>query len=151
MSESSDVLDFLTNAGLKPGINWRRELKELINDIAMRDGLSCKQVVQCKELQEVLKNPKLTSPRKLEIVKDVLQKKRYPMYSKAKAAFDKELRELKLSPKLKVKHTPYFEDTRLSVEISDDDKESEDVRMSLKKLEGAELVRNALESTENNC
>ncbi|KKM62426.1 hypothetical protein LCGC14_1521810 [marine sediment metagenome] len=143
MSESSDVLDFLTNAGLKPGINWRRELEELINDIAMRDGLSCKQVAQCKEVQEVLKNPKLTSPRKLELVKDVLQKKRYPMYSKAKAAFDKELRELKLSPKLKVKHTPYFEDTRLSVGISDDDKGSEEVRTSLKKLEGAELVRNA--------
>ncbi len=146
--KAEEVLNILYGAGLRPGINWRRELTELINDISMRDGISQLEVLQSRELREILEHKKLSGPQKLSRIKDILEEKRYPRYSKAKATFDRQLKELKLSSKLKVKHTPYFEDTRLETEYSDDEKDSGEIKASLKKLEGAELVKNALESAE---
>ncbi len=147
--EPEEVLNILYGSGLKPGINWQRELSELVNDIAMRDGISQLEVMQSRELKETLEHKKLSGPQKLARIKDILEEKRYPSYSKVKATFDRQLRELKLSPKLKVKHTPYFEDTRLETEYPDDEKGTDEIKASLKKLEGAELVKNALKVTEN--
>lgn len=146
----SGVLTSLYEAGLKPGVNWQKELTELIIDIAFRENISCLEVLKVPQIQTVLNHKKLSSPQKLEKVKNLLFARRYPTVFLARKVFNQELKKLKISPKIKVRVHPYFEEESLRLEYGQKYAELEEVKVSLRKLRGADLVKNALKIAEDN-
>jgi ParB family chromosome partitioning protein len=150
--EIEKVLEIITDAGLKPSFNLRRELVELIDDIASRDNLKPVQALLSSGVSEIINEPKLSGPDKLKKIKELLLRKRYPAYSKAKDTFKQQLKDLKLSPKLKITHSPFFETNDLKIEFGYKQlNELEDIVQSLEKLSKVDLVKNALEAAEDNC
>lgn len=144
------ALSIFTKAGLKLSLNGKRELTELVTDIAERDGLNFEQVLLSPEILALISNQKLNGPQKLAKIKEVLFGKRYPIYAKAKALFNKQLKDLKLSPKIKVTPTPFFEGKKVKVEFAYENLvELQEILSSLKKLQGVDLVKNALEAAED--
>jgi len=146
-----NALNILKSAGLKLGTNWQKLFKELITDIAGRENIAIAEVLKSPFIQSVLKDKKLSGPQKLSRVKALLQERRFPLYSQTMKSFKEQLAELKISPKLKVIPTPYFEDENLKFEFSyDTDDELEEIRAAIKKLQGADLVKNVLRDTKIN-
>lgn len=149
--EVDSLLNELEKNGLRPSCNLRRELKELINDIAHRDDLEYNKILQSAELENIITNGKLSGPQKLAEIKKTLFKKRYPMYSKAMDEFNRQLKELKISNNIKIKPTPFFENNKLHVEFSYSSGEKiDEIIKSMKKLEGIDLIENAIKTAENN-
>lgn len=139
----------LTEAGLKLGVNWQKELTELIIDIAARDNLTCLQVIESSEITEILYDEKLSGPLKRARVKKELQKKRYPFYFLAKEEFDRQLRALNLSSEIKVKPAAFFETDKLTIEYDQRLKEDKEIEASLNKLKKANLVKTVIDYVEN--
>lgn len=145
------ALKVIEQAGLKLGVNWQKELATLINDIAKRDEVTPEQVILSPEILSLLNEPKLNAPQKLAKLKEVLLTKRYPMYSKAKLAFQQQIKALGLGPKIKIKPPPFFEDNKITVEFTyQTPEELEGLLAALSRLKGVNLVKNALKAAEDN-
>lgn len=149
--EVSDILRVFANTGLRLGVNWKEQFRELLTDISKRDSISPKEIIGASNIQTILKDKKMGGPQKLAKVKKTLLEQRYPLYSKTMRAFKKELRELNLSSSIKVTPTPFFEDEKLSIEYTyETEAELKEIRASLKKLQGVNIVKKVLQYTEDN-
>ena len=145
------ALKIMEDAGLKLGVNWRRELSELINDIAVRDNLTCEQVIKAAQIQTILNDDNLSTPHKRARIKKELQRRRYPLYFLSVQEFDKQLKALNLNPKIKVKPTPFFENRKLNIEYQcEDEQELKQIEADVEKLKQANLVQKAIEYVEAN-
>jgi len=146
------TLELLEKAGLKPGRNWQREFTELLTDLANRDNLTPLEIIKTAAITKVLQDKKLNGPQKLAKVKAILLAKRYPVYTKAKQAFQQRLKEVSLSKEIKIKPTPFFEDNKITVEFSYTTKaELEKIIKELEKLKKVDLVKDALQAAEDSC
>lgn len=150
--ETRAALNELRKAGIKLNKNYSRQIAELVDEIAGRDGFSARAIISGPKIRAATTNPKLNGPQKLARVKDILFEQRYPTYVKAKKAFAGEIRRLKLSDKLKITPTPFFEDSALVVEFKY--RQPDDLREiieSLEKLMKVDVVANALKAAEDHC
>lgn len=128
MQEREAVLSLLEE--LRPNQNKRNEILESLQMIGRRDGVS-----PLKLLQDILaKTPNRQTPQRLESVREELQKIRYPRYSKKKEEFEKIIQSLKLSNKIQVIPSPFFEEGKVEIKfkIGSDEEKKE----MLKLLEG---------------
>ena len=148
--QSQQAIAAMEKAGIKLNQNHKRDMFELISDIAGRDNLNA--------LQVLLDDPKIKSalesgqngPQKLSRIKDVLFARRYPTYARAQAAFTREISGLNLSSRIKIRPTPFFEDNKLVVEFSFGSRdELKEVLDSLEKLKEIDVVKNALEASKD--
>ena len=74
----ADALGALAKANLKLSVSYEREFSELIEEIAIRDSLSCGQVIKLPDVLAIINHPKLTAPQKIKKIKEVLMARRYP-------------------------------------------------------------------------
>lgn len=142
-----DFVGVLIEKGLKPNKNQRKELLELATEIGRRENKNIGRVLDDTGILPVLNNPMFSSPDKLKRIRSLLFERRYPEFSAAKKAFDDQIKKLKLAPGIKISHTPYFEDSKISVEFTF--KTPDEMRKiidSLEKLSKADVVKNALEN-----
>ncbi|MCK4268588.1 MAG: hypothetical protein KAX16_07125 [Actinomycetia bacterium] len=145
------VLSELEKSGIKLNKNHRRDLHELISEISGRDGIDAASVLNDdKEIRELLQNSALNGPKKLERVKDILVGRRYPTYTRARAAFSRKINNLKLDSRIKITPTPFFEDNKITVEFSYESPDGlREVLKSLEKLDKIDLVKEALEDRQD--
>lgn len=146
------ALNVLDEAGLKLSFNMRRELIDLITEIAMRDNMSCIEVFDSMNITSIANNSKITAPDRIKRIKEALSEKRYPSFHKTLKAYEMELKKLNLDKSLKIIHRPFFEGNEIKVEFKYNNPDKlNDIIQSLKKLSKVDIVKNALESSENNC
>lgn len=147
-----DAMNILDEAGLRLSFNMRRELIELTTDIAIRDDMSCLEALDSLNIRSIANNSKISAPDRIKRIKETLYEKRYPSFHKTLNAYEMELKKLDLDKSLKITHQPFFESNEILVEFKYNDPDKlVDIIRSLKKLSKVDIVKNALESPENNC
>ena len=147
--ETQPALAVLTAAGLKLGRNWRRELGELIADIAKRDSLSPDDVVADAAIKAALSSNAATA-KKRDLVIDILRQRRYPRYYRARAAFSDKLKALKPAPNIKITPPPSFEGHKIKVEFTySTPAELDEAIESLRRLKGVDLINEALAAAQD--
>ncbi len=103
---------------LQLGKNNQKELLRLLREIAKISNQSIVQIVEDKEIQDILSNEKITSPRKIEHIKEVLKRMRYPLFSIVEMNFQNLKKDLKLPPNIILRPPPFFEGEKFTVELS---------------------------------
>ncbi|MBN2008622.1 ParB N-terminal domain-containing protein [candidate division KSB1 bacterium] len=102
---------------LKLGKNRQKEFMRLLTDIAKSTERSLRDVVDQPALMAVVNDEKITSTQKVERVRDLLRKMRYPRLAEAELYFEEVKKELKLPPRIVLKHSPFFESDIYSLEL----------------------------------
>ncbi len=145
------ALRAIESYGLRPGKNWKKILGELLSDIAGRDGMNCLEVLRLPELTAILEDSQESTPKKMEKLKSALSRIRYPRYSVAADRFEKQVKDLSLPANMKVTPAPYFESKQLKIEIVYEHSNGLDDQINaLKRLSGTDLIKEALETEEDN-
>jgi ParB-like chromosome segregation protein Spo0J len=99
---------------LKLGVNKIKELLIDLDEIALRDGCSIYQVLDDKNIQEILTHKRYSGPQKAEHVRRIIRKKRYPQLTDLEHKYKKRLKQLQLPRGLQLKTDRFFEDDELS-------------------------------------
>ncbi|MBT6594462.1 MAG: hypothetical protein HOB34_00050, partial [Nitrospina sp.] len=112
--ESRDSAENLFSK-LNPGVNKWRELLELIDEIAHRDGNSPAQVITATD--KILSTADKTSPQMYDPIHQHLYNLRYPVLSDLKKQVARALDEMKLDDKTRLKFQETFESNELKLEL----------------------------------
>jgi ParB family chromosome partitioning protein len=91
------------------GLNIQRELLEVISEICRRDDIPIAEFLQLDEITQILDNQAATVPQNVQQLRLLLKAKRFPELSKAEAAFHRELKALKLDPRIQLLPPRFFE------------------------------------------
>ncbi|HSB05183.1 MAG TPA: ParB/RepB/Spo0J family partition protein [Thermodesulfobacteriota bacterium] len=102
---------------LKLGENSLREVLTLLEEITRRNQWAAKKVVDLPEIEAILTYPDLTSSQKTERVKKALMTLRYPRMSQLEEEFEKKRKDLSLSSRISLHHSPFFEGKGLRMEF----------------------------------
>ncbi len=103
---------------LQLGKNNQKELLRLLTEISKINGQSADQLLSQNEIQAILSNEKITSPRRIEHIKDVLKRMRYPQFSRVESDFQNLKKDLKLPPQIILRPPPFFEGEKYTMEFS---------------------------------
>jgi len=103
---------------LKPSFSKQNEIIELIFEISKRENISIKDVIQSDEINTLLINSKLTTPQRLEKIREYLKKKRFPQLSKLEEEFETFKKKIGISPDIKFAHPTYFEGNTYELHLS---------------------------------
>ncbi len=94
---------------LKLSRNKQRQVITLVQEIAIREDVQPRDVLQSKEIKLVLDRHELNRNEKASKVRAYLKRRRFPTLFKAEQKFSKELKALKLNEHIKVTAPRYFE------------------------------------------
>ncbi len=103
---------------LKLGKNRQKEFLKLISDIAGKEQCNLSDVIHRPALQNIIHHDKLTPTQKVEKIRAELMRSRYPHLTTAEKKFQSIKKALKLSPRMVLRHSPYFEGETFSFEVS---------------------------------
>ena len=103
---------------LKLGKNRQREFMCLIQDIKAISRQTIDQILENENIKNIIQDQKFTSSVKINRIKDVLKKLRYPNYTKIEQEFKQLKRELKLPPNIMLRAPAFFESEKYSLEMS---------------------------------
>lgn len=87
----------------------QRDVVALVQEIAMREGVEPKQVVQSKAVTAILHGPELNRNEKSAKIRAYLKRRRFPALARAEERFSKALKALKLDEHIHWTAPPYFE------------------------------------------
>ncbi len=104
-------------SSLKLGENRLREMLTLVDEISRRDYCTAKEIVGRPEIETLLLQEELTLSQRTEKVKKILMGFRYPRMRQMEEQFEKRSKALSLSPKVFLRHQPYFEGKGLGIEF----------------------------------
>lgn len=129
-------------AALKPGVNKRRQLMELIQDISRREDISPAGILNDPKIQEILDAPNLNPPQKEHRTRDRLTRRRYPELTAMRERQQTLLKKLALARNMHLKTPPGFEglEFRLEIAFSDPDELAEAVRKLEQLVQGPALA-----------
>lgn len=95
--------------GLKLSQNKQIEIITLVQEIAMREDLRIKKVLQSNDIKSVLERPDLNRNEKGSLLRAYLKRRRFPTLAKTEEGFDKALKALRLNEHVHITPPPYFE------------------------------------------
>ena len=102
---------------LKWSFNQQWEAIQWIMEIASREGRSIKEVINDREVTEILHDSRMSDPQKLKAIVKVLKRRRFPSLMKAETEFRKGISALPLPKGVKISPPPFFEGIDYRVEI----------------------------------
>ena len=122
--------DFLTRLTLS--LQKQREFVAIIHEISIRDGCPVQDVIQAPEILDILGNPEPDIPRKANLIRNYLKRRRYPLLSNAQDSFDKIRSSLNLGENTTLTPPPGFESNRFTLtftfsKLSDLDKHKQTI------------------------
>ena len=145
-------LSIIRASGLKLNRNDTRFIRELLNDLTRRNNSRASDILDLPTIVEVLSHDKLNGPQKLTKLKRALFELRYPILTQAEDSFDAEVKDANLHPRIKIGHTPYFEDNAIEVRFKyDNPAQLREMIRSLERLADRDPVKNALAAAEDSC
>ena len=102
---------------LKIGKNKQREFLKLVDVISNIYKISISEIISSKSIQNIVENEKLTSPVKINRIKEQLKKIRFPNFSRTQENFNSFVKELKLPPSIILRPPDFFEGEKFSFEL----------------------------------
>ena len=102
---------------LRWSFNQQWEAIQWIMEIASREGRSIEEVINDREVTEILHGSRMSNPQKLKDIVMVLKKRRFPSLMKAENEFRKGISALPLPKGVKISPPPFFEGIDYRVEI----------------------------------
>ena len=76
---------------IKLSFGLKKDIEELLNDIAKRDNVSFEEILSSEEIKKVLENEKIQGKRKGEKIKEILLRRRFPELFKLIDNFEKDI------------------------------------------------------------
>ncbi len=150
MSDLESALERLLKHGIKLNRNNRRELGDLVLEIASRDEISADEVMRLPQIKTVIEDPHMNGPQKLAGVKGVLRRIRYPALSLARDTFDRRIKEAALSARIDVSPPPNFEGSSVKVKFSySSPDELRSIIKELERLAETDPVNDAIKVAED--
>ncbi|MBN1516534.1 ParB N-terminal domain-containing protein [Candidatus Sumerlaeota bacterium] len=117
----------------RPGLNVQRELLEHLQDIAARDNLDISAVLANEAIERALNDASLKPAQKTQLVRSSVNYLRFPHLCEWEDCFAQAVDELLWPPECKLSHHPFFESSRLKIELSFESKE--ELRSHTEKLQ----------------
>lgn len=102
------------------GLNVQRELLEMILDISKLDRCSVAELIGHEKIAAVLNNEEISVPQRVQKLRQMLKKMRYPSLSRAEESFTEMLKSLKLHPRLQLQPPRFFEGKTYRLNLSFD-------------------------------
>jgi ParB family chromosome partitioning protein len=136
-------------SSLKLGENRLREVLTLLDEIARRDHLAVKEVLQRPEIQELFTQKELTPAQRVEHLKRVLLTLRYPRRRQLEDRFEQKKRGLNLPQTISLSPPPNFEGKKIRISFEFETLEEFQSLLSLlspltEKTEFKELMENLI-------
>ena len=103
--------------GLKLGENHFRDFLDWLEEIALRDGLSFRDVLNGAALARIWSDPRLSRNDKLKRMKEELRRLRFPRLAGLEEEIQRRVQELKLGPRIQISFPPGLEGGELTVQI----------------------------------
>jgi ParB-like chromosome segregation protein Spo0J len=111
-----EINDLFTS--LKWSFNQQWETIQWIKEIASREGRSMKEIIDSKDINEVLYTTTINNPQKVKAIVKILKFRRFPSLSKAEKLFNKGISNLSLPLGVKIIPPPFFEGTDYKLEVT---------------------------------
>ncbi len=108
--ESARAFNGLFNE-LKIGLNKQKEIITLVREIAHRDGLSIRNLLEDGVLGEIASNPDLDRGQKISRLRTLLRQRRFPVIARIEKNFEMQRKNLKLGEDIKLSPPRDFEAT----------------------------------------
>jgi ParB-like chromosome segregation protein Spo0J len=126
---------------LKWTFNQQWEITQWIIEIASREGLKIREVVDERDINVVLKDGNMNNPQKVKAIARILRKRRFPGLVDSERLFKKGISNLALPSRVRILHPPFFEgmDYRMEI-IFREGKELREKLAELNSLPGLEEV-----------
>jgi ParB-like chromosome segregation protein Spo0J len=103
---------------LKWSFNQQWETLQWIKEIASREGRSIIEIIDSKDIKEVLRTTTMNKPQKVKAIVKILKFRRFPSLSKAEKLFNKGIFNLSLPLGVKIIPPPFFEGTDYKLEVT---------------------------------
>lgn len=113
--DSKVFLDLILN--LRLGKNRQKEFWGLLLDVARIKGISVFDLLQLKDLSDIVTDEKLTPPQKADRFKEYLWQNRYPRYSQVKQQYENLLIQAKLPPDITIYPPAFFEGDKFNLQL----------------------------------
>jgi len=97
----------------------QREIGEWVPEIAYREKVSVKDILDGENILSILHSEKLNNPQKSQKIRDELYKKRFPMFSQMQTKWKKAAAAINPNPsKVQFIPSPGFEKKRLEIKVT---------------------------------
>lgn len=117
--EKSSGVDLSTLFGcLKLGLNKQREILTMIQEIAFREHLTVKDVLNAPELQQIMGHEKWDRSQKTVHLRQYLRRRRYPSITSVERDFEAQVQSLDLESGIALIPPRDFEGTAFSFHLS---------------------------------
>lgn len=105
---------------LTTGLNVQREIVELISEISLRDDIPIVRLMEQDDIAAIIDSGDSPAPQKARELRMMLKAKRYPELSMAETSYNRNLKSLKLDPRVQLQPPRFFEGNkyRLSLTIN---------------------------------
>ena len=103
---------------LKLSENQVRDLMDWLEEIALRDGSAVHEILVGKAIADTRTDPRLGRADKVRRIKDQLRRMRFPRLAEIEDAIQKNIRDLKLHPEIRLSVPPGLEGGRVVVEFT---------------------------------
>jgi hypothetical protein len=104
--------------GLKVSENHLRDLLDWLEEISLRDGVAVAAILQAKEIDDAVTDPRRGRADRLQRLKELLRRRRFPRLAETEDAIATKIRELKLHPEIRMSVPAGLEGGRLQVDFS---------------------------------
>ncbi|MBI4527664.1 MAG: hypothetical protein HY695_28030 [Deltaproteobacteria bacterium] len=101
----------------KLGENHFRDFMDWLEEIALRDGKSLREVLQAEPIASIRTDPRLGRNDKLKRVKEEVRRRRFPRLARIQDEIQKRIRELKLNPKLQISVSASLEGSDVTIQF----------------------------------
>lgn len=126
---------------LKLGLNKQRAVAHRIREIAAREGITIEQLLDEKEISQILSETDGDRAHRAARLKDYLDRRRYPAISKAGDDFNRRVKALRPGPKARLEPPPNFEGKDYTLRLSfESNSDLEDHLSLLRRLAESDLL-----------
>ena len=87
---------------LKAGENHLRDLMDWLEEIALRDGVVIRELLESKTISDIRTDPRLGRADRLKRIKDQIRRMRFPRLSQIEDSIQSKIRQLKLQPAVRL-------------------------------------------------
>lgn len=115
--EEQDCFAFLFRT-LKFSQNKQKELITFVKEIAIRESVGIKEVINSEEIRGIIDRSDINRNQKAKEIRAYLRRRRFPSLTKAEAKFFEDLKSLRLGPHIRLVPPPYFEGTTYNITIT---------------------------------
>jgi hypothetical protein len=109
---------------LKLSQNKQKEVITFVAEIAIREGVQPREVVQSREITRALDHPDLNRNEKGLRIRSMLKRRRFPALVDAEERFARELKALRLDEHIRITGPPHFEGGPVTLRMTFEDEQA---------------------------